>query len=453
MTFERPYKTALLIFLIAVSVRLFFVLPSLITPNFNGASVAGDGYFEIAQNLLAGNGFSRSSSTPVTPDSVRTPLYPLIIAGLQSIFGGSKALLTFQILLGSFTAVIAWLLAKEFLGDGIGAILSGVAVAVEPLGAYLAGIILTENVFTFLFLLAMYLFVRYLKDPKIILLILFSSILGAATLAKPTPQYLPIFFVFIMWLANERRITKRFSLHSLVLVSVFLVVLSPWLYRNYQVFGAAALNVQQVTTVFGYLVPSTIALEENISFAEAQEKFYAEQQVKDVEEINLGNAAPYKERALEELARHPIGLMKSVGVTIFTFFTHDGYADILSYFDVDVSYAHPPLKTLLTNPMEFVSFLWKLAHGSELLVIVGRIFWVFVTLFALLGTALYVRAKGITPELLFLIGVIGYFALTTAAIGLAVNARFRVPVDPLIFILTFYALTHLFKKKSDVIRG
>lgn len=450
MILARPYRIAFLIFLAALSVRLFFVLPSLMTPNFDGMSIAGDGYFEIAQNLLAGNGFARLAPPPVIPDSVRTPLYPLIIAGLQATFGGSKALLILQILLGGLTAVITWLFAKEFLGDGVAALLTGLAVALEPLGAYLSGIMLTETVFTFLFLLTIYLFTRYLKNPRLLLLILFSLLLGATTLVRPTTQYLPLFLIFIMWLSNERRVTKVLCIRALILLGVFLLVLSPWLYRNYEVFGSANLNVQQVTTVFGYLVPSTIALENNITFEQAQREFYAKEHVESVEDINLGNADKFKKHAHEELARHPVGLLKSIGVTIFAFFTHDGYADILSFFGVKVSYAHPPLSTLFTNPVEFSSFLWKLAHGPELLVITGRIFWVLVTLFALSGIVLYIREKGITPQLVLVVGIIGYFALTTAAIGLAVNARFRIPVDPFLFMLAFYALVSIFQKHRAV---
>src|SRR3989344_2919346 len=76
------------IFLLAVAIRVLFFYAAFAQAGgaLQNAFPAFDGYIDIAQNLLAGNGFSRSLLPPFVPDSVRTPLYPLALAGLLYIF-------------------------------------------------------------------------------------------------------------------------------------------------------------------------------------------------------------------------------------------------------------------------------------------------------------------------------------------------------------------------------
>jgi hypothetical protein len=64
-----------------------------------------------------------------------------------------------------------------------------------------------------------------------------------------------------------------------------------------------------------------------------------------------------------------------------------------------------------------------------------------------MGAYLFFKKRRFEPGFLTILGAIAYFALTTIVIGLAVNGRFRVPVDPLIFILALYALETVFKKR------
>ncbi len=434
----RPIYIAFGIFLIALIVRLFFLPPSFTDAQFDPGSVAFDGYYEIANNLLDGNGFSRSIQPPYVPDSVRMPLYPLIIAAIVTIFGSYKALFIIQTILGSISAVLAWLIARRFVGAGI-SLFVGLATALEPYTAYFTGTILTETIFTTIFLGAVCVFLKYLSDRNLIMLACTTFLLGIATLIRPTTQYVPLIVLAIALWNSSFDFRRFFFVEAPIVLGIFLLVLSPWIIRNYKTFGSIGLVVQPVSTLFVFLVPSTIALEKGISYEEAATQFLDQERLGSIEEINLGNAHEYKPRALAELKKHPVGLVKSIFVTGITFLTHDGYASMLSNRGYSISFAHPPLSELIRHPGDALRFFADLMRGPEALVVLGRIFWILTTILAVTGAFVFWMKKGLTPQLLLIVGLIAYFAATTILIGLAVNARFRVPVNPFIFMFAGYA--------------
>lgn len=443
-TLSHPYVIALAIFLCALAVRVYFLPFSLIQDQpLDPTPIAYDGYYQIAENVMAGHGFSRASD-PWAPDSVRMPLYPLIIVAIVTLFGSYKALLVIQAIIGSITALLSWLLAKEFLNAHLSALV-GFAIAIEPLSAYLTGTILTETLFTAVFLCAVYFFLRYLKNTRLVILALSTLLLGLATLIRPTTQYVPLIMLAILFWSGGGVLGKRAVKEVLIVLGVFCLILSPWIYRNYVVFGSSELTAQTSSTLYAYLVPSTIALERGISYEEAAAEFFEREHSYGIEEVNLGNAAEFKARAFAELRKHPMGLLQSILVTQYAFFTNDGYATILDRRGVAISYAHPPLFELVSHPKDAFSFFGNLLRGPSALVIIGRLFWIITTLLAAAGALLYWRKNGLTIPFIWIVLLIAYFALTTSIIGSGVNGRLRVPVQPFIFIFALVAVDYFYR--------
>jgi len=443
---SHPYSIALFIFLLALTVRVYFLPFSLLRDQpFDPTNVAFDGYYWIANNILAGNGFSGSVQAPYVPDDIRMPLYPLLIAGILKIFGSTKALFVLQALIGSATAVLAWIVAKEFLSTRWSAAV-GFAMALEPLGAYLTSTMLSETVFTAVFVLAIYFFLQYLKDKRLAILTLTIALLGVATLIRPTTQYVPIIMLAILFWNSSFLFNTRLVKEVCIVLGLFIVILSPWIYRNYLVFGSTELNVQAASTLYAYFVPSTIALEKGISYEEAAKEFFEREHSQGIGDVTLANASDYKQRAFAELRKHPKGLIESVLVTQYAFFTNDGLASVLSRRGIAISFAHPPYAELITHPLKAMNFFWELAHGPGVIVILGRFFWIAVTLLAAAGAFLFWRQKGLLPQFVYIVALIAYFALTTSIIGPGVNGRLRVPVEPLIFIFAAFALERVFRK-------
>src|SRR3989344_913914 len=104
------------IFLLALFVRvvLFWFIFSNADYNLVESIKGVDGYYRLSENLLAGNGFSFDSETPYLPNPLRPHVYPIFIASLVYIFQSYWAVLIAQLLIGSFIAVVSYLLATRF---------------------------------------------------------------------------------------------------------------------------------------------------------------------------------------------------------------------------------------------------------------------------------------------------------------------------------------------------
>ncbi len=295
-------------------------------------------------------------------------------------------------------------------------------------------------------------------------LVFATTFLALATLIRPTTQYVPLLMLALLFWKNGFALTRNLVKETIIVLCLFIVILAPWVYRNYAVFGSTELTVQTSSTLFAYLVPSTIALEQSISYEEAAAAYFEREHSAGIGDVRLNNAADYKARAIAELKKHPKGLIESVLVTQYAFFTNDGIASILDRRGVAISYEHPSLSRLVSHPLEATAYFGKLLRGPEALIVFGRLFWIITTLLAIFGVYAYVREKGHShgyfsaekfrdpssapsasglateprsvSHFVFIVLLIAYFALTTSIIGPGVNGRFRVPVMP---FLAMYA--------------
>src|SRR3989338_8888048 len=130
-----------------------------------------------------------------------------------------------------------------------------------------------------------------------------------------------------------------------------------------------------------HLVPSAIALEKNVSFAEAQKQWLDRE-----EKLGRGlelvyatkNQSVLLEPSLQELKKNPIGLIKSFGVTTATFFTHDGYFDILRVlgYQKNLDAKISAITMFFNAPMELVKDIWQILTGPGVVIIIGRIAWI-----------------------------------------------------------------------------
>ncbi|MDO8619902.1 MAG: glycosyltransferase family 39 protein [bacterium] len=443
------FRTLWLIFFLALFTRtLFFFVALTESGSFTTAFPAFDGYYQLTENLLHGNGFSRDLAPPFVPDSIRTILYPLLMAGLVYVFKSYGAVLIAQIILGSLIPLLGYKIARELIPQRWVALAVAVVLAIEPFSVELTTTIRNETLFTVLFLGSMAFFLDYWKNKRASVLAGSSLLLALATLARPTTQYLPLLIIvticYLLW--RERARALR---HSALFLVIFFAVLSPWMLRNFILFHNPALSAQYASVPFGYLLPSAIAFEKHQGFEEAKREFYAgEGQLANFEDINLTNAPYYKQRAVELLKLHPVGALKSSGVTLLTFFTHDGYLDILYRVGAEptLRLERPAFSLFFSSPLETLARLRPLLLSPLLFVILGRLLWIGIALCFIIGTLRYLKAPQERAKGIFVLLIIAYFVLTTVAVGLSVNARFRFPVNAFILVFAVYGIHGLTEK-------
>ena len=177
-----PRGWGIAIFALAAAMRLGYAslgveVPPQDTPDYD----------EIAANLLAGEGFvARENWFGHDMRSWRAPLYPGFLAAVYGLYGYSHpAVMVVQSLLGAGTAVLLFAIARAIRPQA--ALTAGFAAALYmPLVAS-ASEVMTETLFAFLMLSALYLSVstRLTIDAGRPRLLAVGAAIGLAALTRP----------------------------------------------------------------------------------------------------------------------------------------------------------------------------------------------------------------------------------------------------------------------------
>lgn len=441
------------IFILALVVRLALFF-------FNLHGVGGDlitvihgqdGYYDVSRNLFLGNGFSINPTPPYFDYSYGVPGYPYFLYFLLWITGGSYAFtVAIQILLGSFIPVIGMYITRYLVQYKRASLVVGILLALAPYQILFSFIFYTEALFTALFGIFLILFFKFLKNPSLRLTVWSAMFLGLATLTKPTVQYYVIIVpIFIFW-HFRKEITKNLFKKVACFIFLFFLVLSPWLYRNYKTFDMINLSAQMPFNLYEVLLPSVLSIANHTSFATEQDKL-----PRKAADIFFNTPKSVSSEAINEIKRHPVALIELSVLNGFTFFTHDGMLTFLQASGIQpVSYLpKPAIVMFLTEPWQLAKAIWLQLHTAMALVFFARLFWISVTILFFLGIYHLWRSKLFTSQVSFAVITVLYFMLTTMINGLTVNARFRMPVEPLFFAIAyagFVFLYQIFKRRFVV---
>lgn len=195
----------------------------------------------VGRSIALGQGFSNPYGDTTGPSAWEPPLYPYLIGGVFKLFGiysnaSAWVLLSINSLLASLTTIPIFLIAQRTFGYRV-AIWSARVWALNPYVWYWSihwiwDTTLTPLILTLIFLVSLEL--QDLVGRKG--WVLFGVLWGIAALANPASlAFLPFCGLWIWWRRHKNGLS---SLGGVVLSSiVFFLILSPWLIRNYEVFG------------------------------------------------------------------------------------------------------------------------------------------------------------------------------------------------------------------------
>mgnify|MGYP001606132888 CR=1 FL=1 len=461
MNFFKSHKIEIFIFLLAVFVRIIFFLVCLFQSggNIENTLHGQDGYFEISRNLLLGNGFSINSSLPFVPYSYGVPGYPFFLFFLLTLTRSYLVTGILQLLLGATIPLIGMRLVQFIMPPHNHIpIIVAVFLALSPYQILFSFVFSTEILFSVLFGVFLISFFNFLKNFSTRNAILVGIFLGLATLVKATTQYIFLLVIMFSLWQFRQEFDKKIILKLGYFFLAFSVVLSPWLYRNYTTFGVINLSSQMPFNLYMTLLPSVFAIENGTGFAEEQKKLVEINPLNLENENSLALSKTLASKAVEEMLKHPTALIKLSVINAITFFTHDGLLTFLQAAGVkpEVYLGKPAIVLFTESPKEFVVTVGDYLKTSMALVFFARLFWIMLTSFFLLGLCHIWRSKNFSREFIFSIIIILYFMLTTLIIGLAVNARFRMPVEPIIFAVSLAGMSVYccrFKEKFTQIKN
>ena len=225
-----PRGWGIALFALAASMRLGYAslgieVPAQDTPDYD----------EIAANLLAGKGFvARENWFGYDMRSWRAPLYPGFLAGVYGLFGFSHVPVKIaQSLLGAATAVLVYATARAIRPQA--ALVAGAAASIYlPLVAG-ASEVMTETLFGFLLVLALYLSISTRPTPEDggPRLMTVGVAIGLAALTRPVALLLWPVEMLHSQLAGRGRLRRCLWISLGVVATV-----APWTARNFQVHSA-----------------------------------------------------------------------------------------------------------------------------------------------------------------------------------------------------------------------
>src|SRR5580692_2875114 len=195
----------------------------------------------LARSIATGQGFSSPTDLPTGASAWAPPLYPYVLAGVFKLFGVYSALSAWVIL--AFNSVFAALTC--FTLYRIGERIFGITVAratawtwaVFPYLIYWPVRVVWETSLTaFLLSLALLLTLRMADEPRRLRMwILFGLLWGVIALTNTAVVSMMPFC--LLWLLYRLPRHPQQLVGAVLCVLTAALVVSPWLVRNYNVFG------------------------------------------------------------------------------------------------------------------------------------------------------------------------------------------------------------------------
>ncbi|MCP4704789.1 MAG: hypothetical protein GY865_09285 [candidate division Zixibacteria bacterium] len=160
----------------------------------------------------------------------RAPLYIYLLGGLYSIFGGSILIARiFGFIIGILSVYITGQIAFKLFGK-ISAILAALIHAIYPIAIYFESELLVDSLFTFLFELSILCLLKTIETKALKWYGLTGLIIGLAALTKPT--ILALLPVYIIWIFINTKNLKQSLLHSIILIGSLILIILPVTVRN-----------------------------------------------------------------------------------------------------------------------------------------------------------------------------------------------------------------------------
>ncbi len=394
-------------------------------------------YHEIARTLLQTCTF-QSEFIPF-----RTPGYPVYVAFIYGLFGEQPYFVLFShIGLNLLSIFLMYKIGKELFSGKVG-LAAAFLFSLDAHHTMFIYYFLTESIYTTIFLLGLYTYIRGLKTNRLLFFLLTGFVYGLSMLIRPISQYY-IYGIFVFTLMWYYKDWKNGIKWAAVVIVAYFITIAPWSYRNYHTFGHYA-----VSNIKGY----------NFLFWNAS-YFEAKRQQKTIEEINASfidtlktrgwrpDSNPFeKERIDGELAKeiltanfpdylkmHLIGTVKihlSVGTQSLTDVLHIP----AKKWTEEEKYTNGVIP--LIQKFFATKTIYEILLGSFVAVFLGIVYF-----FAAIGIWRMIREKQILL-MLFLLGSAGYFALAS---GIISYARYRLPSMPFYILLACFGMAFLWDK-------
>jgi 4-amino-4-deoxy-L-arabinose transferase-like glycosyltransferase len=423
-------RSAIALFTIALIVRLGLIFgTAIIDPAFFYDDDSA-GYISLATNMEKGLGFAWDVGMPFTPDSFRTPGYPLFLMTLHSLFGSYRSALIVQLFLSLGIGWLIFVLGRRYFTERIGLIAAALFLFM-PFSLLVSMRYLTQVTFTVSVMLATWAFLEYLKKDDRRYLIAAAIMVPVAALIRPIAILFVAPFVaalILAWLFKTIS-WKRALGASAIFIIIFIAGVAPWLMRNERVFGTASLSSLMPFQLYFYDDPAIYATAHHLSYDQAKDVLVAridaatgiryETPNSSLYYAEFSKITPILVREGTSVAFENIpALIETRIVEFFKFFVRDGIRYWIERYGVDTE------------------------HGWGFVTVVIERLVLFVIMVGFFYKATCALLKKDIPIITMTLVVL-YFAVLT---GVMASAGLRYPAEPLFLLLGVAGLFDIMRR-------
>jgi 4-amino-4-deoxy-L-arabinose transferase-like glycosyltransferase len=227
-------------------------------------------YHDAAVGLTEGEGFDAIPT-------FRTPGYPLFVATIYKVFGTDRLWmpLAVQVVINLMVLAFVFRIARELTKSLYAARFAAGLFALSFLSTFYATRLLTESLFTLVFLATIWAFFKAVKANSLLWFTSSGILLGVTTMVRPTTQFYGLVIIVAILLAVHAT-GRRKILAVAVFAVANILVLAPWIGHNLDKHGSPQLTSIQGHIAMEFMAADIVSRSEGISLTEAREQLVSE---------------------------------------------------------------------------------------------------------------------------------------------------------------------------------
>lgn len=444
-------STALTIFVLALLLRLAYF--GIVIPQQTNLYMPDSSLYEtLADDMVASGGFNRKMTEGFAAETERVPVYVAYLAAFRTFLGTSPLWPVLgQCVLDALTCLLIGYLAAQFHRDL--ALLAGLLAACNLNLIVHAGLILADSLFLLPFTAHLVLMVRYIQRPTTWDALWAGVFFALALLTRSVLLYfalvLPVAILIIAW---RRDVGREQMGRAVVACLVPLVVLvGPLLIRNANEYGHFSLTSQGGTHALYWVVPLAREFARGVPFAQTQDEMrrrvdlqYRQQglpgQPQNPFEVSRQHMEVAK-LALQEMSIGEVTWAWSAGAMLNLFSPSLSAVPLVRNMERTRFYEVPG-----RTPVEKVwNFLSRSSSSSYLAWMIPAIVLTVVVRGVLVwGILCGAGRRLIAGDALLYLLAVGLYIL--AITGPVVGVKYRLPLEPMLILLTAAGLHYLFRR-------
>lgn len=244
-------------------------------------------YVGPAGTMLHGSFSSTGAFSPAgTAEIFRTPGYPALLIPAVASRSLIPVALAENFLLAMISAWLIWKILAELFPDSMACFWGALLYCFEPVGFLHSEKILSETTFTTIFVLAVWLLMRFFRSPGYRNLVLAAVCLGCAAYIRPVPIYLGLWLAPLFLFLLRKSTWKRRISWAILFPCIVGLTVAPWVIRNMRVANYSSFSSSSAWNLYFMSAAAVEARTEHRNFNQVT--------------LNLGNG-----NAEQYLQMHP----------------------------------------------------------------------------------------------------------------------------------------------------